>query len=154
MVRNVMSDFALVGKTEDGLLEVCGIPLRNGPLSKLMKIASRTGALYRCLSRSQRMYLGLVVKLVDRVVSLLVARVLAPIIVRLLEALKGFPKLMVEVLGRVKYWMMVKGVEKAEEISTIAQRWGNKTAYKWARDIGFTRFLTVMNMPLWEKGDF
>jgi hypothetical protein len=151
MVGNVMGDFALVEKTEDGLLEVLGVPLKNGPLTKLMKIASRTGALYRCLSRSQRMYLGLVVKLVDRVSSLLVARVLAPIIVRLLEGLKGFPKLMMEVLGKVRYWMMVKGREKAEEISRIAQKWGNKTAHKWAKETEFIRFITIMNMPLWES---
>jgi hypothetical protein len=97
------------------------------------------------------MYIGLVVKLVDRVSSLLVARVLAPIIVRLLEALKGFPKFMMEVLGKVRYWMMVRGREKAEEISRIAQKWGNKTAHKWAKETGFIRFITIMYMPLWES---
>jgi len=42
------------------------------------------------------MYIGLVVKLVDRVSSLLVAKVLAPIIVKLLEAMRGFPKLVIK----------------------------------------------------------
>jgi len=151
MGKNVMGDFELVGKTEDGLLEVCGVPLKRGHLSKLMKIASRMGVLYRCLSRSQRMYLSLVIKLVDRVVSVFLARVLTPIIVKLLEALRGFPKFMVEVLGKVGYWMMVKGREKAREISRIAQRWGNKTAHKWARETGFARYLTIMNMSSWES---
>jgi len=100
------------------------------------------------------MYLGLVVKVVDRVASMLVAKVLTPIIVRLLNALRGFPRLIAEVLGRVRYWMMVKGRRKAEEISRIALRWGNRTAHEWARDAGFIRYLTMMNMPLWEKGGF
>jgi hypothetical protein len=97
------------------------------------------------------MYLGLVVKLVDRVASVLVAKVLAPIIVRLLEALKGFPQLMIEVLGRVRYWMIVKGWGKAVEVSRLAQRWGNKTARKWAKEIGFIRYLTILNMSSWES---
>jgi hypothetical protein len=151
MAYNGVGGFRLVGKNGDGLLEVCGVPLERRALSRLLKIASRNGVLHRCLSMGQRMYIGLVVKLVDRVSSLLVARVLAPIIVRLLEALRGFPKLMMEVLGRVKYWMIVKGREKAEEISRIAQKWGNKTAHKWAKETGFIRFITIMYMPLWES---
>jgi len=51
----------------------------------------------------------------------------------------------------VRYWMMVKGREKAEEISRLAQKWGNKTAYKWAKETGFIRFITIMYMPLWES---
>jgi hypothetical protein len=58
---------------------------------------------------------------------------------------------MVEVLGKVGYWMMVKGREKAMEISRIAQKWGNKTAHKWARETGFARYLTIMNISLWES---
>jgi len=151
MAGKGVGDFGLIGKNGDGLLEVCGVPLERGALSRLLKIASRNGVLHRYLSMSQRLYLGLVVKLVDRVSSLLVARVLAPIIVRLLEALRVFPKLMMEVLGKVRYWMMAKGREKAEEISRLAQKWGNKTAHKWAKETGFIRFVTIMYMPLWES---
>ncbi|MEM3601794.1 MAG: hypothetical protein QXN87_03870 [Candidatus Bathyarchaeia archaeon] len=65
--------------------------------------------------------------------------------------MKGFPKLLMEVLGRVRYWMMVKGWRKAEEISLLAQRWGNRAACKWAGEAGFARYLTIMNMSDWER---
>jgi len=100
---------------------------------------------------SQLVYLRLVVKLVDRVASRLLAKVLAPIILKLLGAIKGAPRLMMDVLGRVGYWMMVKGWEKAEEISRIALRWGNREALKWVKEASFARYLTIMNLSLWER---
>jgi hypothetical protein len=150
MDMSLTGELMLVTKADDGSLEACGIPLKKEPLSKLMKIASRIGVLYS-LPMSQRMYLNLVIKLVDKVASMLLAKLLAPIILKLLRAMKGSSKLMIEVLGKVKYWMMTKGQEKAQEISQIAQKWGNKTAHKWAKEIRFIRYLTIMNMSSWEN---
>jgi hypothetical protein len=151
MDKSVKVEPALLKKNEDGSLEVCGIPLKKSTLSRLMKITSRIGVLYKCLSMSHRMYLNLVIKLVDKVTSKLLARVLAPMILKLLEAIKDSPKLMMDVLGRVRYWMIAKGWEKAEKESNIARKWGNKTAYKWAKDARFARYLTIMNMIFWES---
>jgi len=58
---------------------------------------------------------------------------------------------MMEVLGKVRYWMIVKGWEKAEEISRLAQRWGNQAARRWAGEAEFARYLTIMNMSFWES---
>jgi hypothetical protein len=137
----------LVSRAEDGSLEVLGIPLKKGPLARLMRKGWRAGVLYRCLKKSEYELVKLVIKLLDRVSSLLLARVLAPMIRKLLEALQGTPKLMIHVLGEVNYWMRKEGRSLAEKISRVAQRWGNKSAYKWPRDIGFIKYLTIMNLP-------
>ncbi|MBC7130837.1 hypothetical protein H5T51_06440 [Candidatus Bathyarchaeota archaeon] len=139
-----------IERAEDGAVIVKGVPLRRGVLSRLMRLASRAGVLNKCLSAGQRMYLRLVLRLIDKVASVFLARVLAPIVSRLLEALGGLSKVMREVLGRVEYWMRVKGWEKAKEISCLAVKLGYRAAEAWARDAGFARYLTIMNMSSWE----
>ncbi|MEM3162765.1 MAG: hypothetical protein QW056_07265 [Candidatus Bathyarchaeia archaeon] len=147
---NAMS-FGLLRMAGDGFLTVCGVPMKRAPMLRLMRLARRYGVLLRCLNTAECMFFKLVIKLIDGVRSLVLARALAPIITKLLKAIKGFPKLMMEVLGKVGYWMMFKGWEKAEEISRLAQSWGNKAARKWAGEAGFARYLTIMNMSLWES---
>ncbi len=145
-------DFAPFRRAYDGSFEVCGIPLKRKPLLRLMRLARRSGVLLRCLNAAEYMFVKLVVKLKEEVRSFILARALSPIIKKLLEAIKSSSsKFMIEVLGKVGYWMMVKGWEKAEEISRLAQRWGNRAACKWAADPGFARYLTIMNMSLWES---
>lgn len=144
-------DLGFFRRGEDGSFEVCGVPLKRAPMLRLMRLAQRGGVLLRCLSLAEYMFLRLVVKLTDRVRSFILARAVAPVIKKLFEAIKCFPRFMMEVLGKVGYWMMVKGWEKAEEISRIAQRWGNRAALKWAREPGFARYLTIMNMSFWES---
>lgn len=143
--------FGFLRRAEGGFFEVCGVSLKRAPLLRLMRLAQRGGFLLKCLNLAEYMFVKLVIKLTDGVRSLVLARALAPIIKKLLEAVKGFPKLMMEVLGKVGYWMMVKGWEKVEEISRLAQSWGNKAACKWAGETGFARYLTIMNMSLWES---
>lgn len=142
-------------KAKDVSFEVCGVPLERAPLLRLLKKAQRNGVVFKCLNFGEYMFLKLVIKTVNRVRSFILAKALSPIIKRLLEALKNTPKLMMEILGRVSYWMMVKGLEKAKEISRLALKWGNKEAHKWAEDTGFARYLTIMNMHFWEnEGSF
>lgn len=143
--------YGYLRRADDGFFEACGIPLKRAQLFRLIRLAQRGGFLLKCLNAAEYMFVKLVIKLTNGVRSFILARALAPIIKKLLEAVKGFPKLMIEVLGRVGYWMMVKGWEKAEEISRLAQKWGYKAARKWAEDVGFVRYLTIMNMSIWES---
>ncbi|MBS7648419.1 hypothetical protein KEJ17_02075 [Candidatus Bathyarchaeota archaeon] len=142
--------FGFLRRAEDGFFEVCGIPLKRAPLLRLTKLAQRKGVLYGCLNAAERMFVKLVIKLTVGVRSPILARAVAPIIKKLLEAVKGSSKFLKEILGKVGYWMVVKGWEKAEEISRLAQSWGNKAAHKWAEEVGFARYLTIMNMSIWE----
>ncbi|MEM2514614.1 MAG: hypothetical protein QXU81_09960 [Candidatus Bathyarchaeia archaeon] len=143
--------FVFLKRAKDGFFEVCGLPLKRAHLHRFMRPLQRCGFLFKCLNLAEYMFVKLVMKVTDGVRSLVLARTLAPIIKRLLEAIWDFPKLMREVLGVVGYWMMVKGWEKAGEISHIAQKWGNKAARGWAWEAGFARYLAIMNMSLWES---
>jgi hypothetical protein len=49
-------------------------------------------------------------------------------------------------MGKVAYWMMVKGRSLAQKLSWIAQGWGNKSAATWPGDPEFVRYLTVMDL--------
>jgi hypothetical protein len=138
-------------KAKDGLFEVCGVPLRRSVLARLLRVAQRGGFLFRCLKACEVKFVRLVVELADRVRSFVLARAIAPIVKKLLEALKGSRELMISVLGEVTYWMKEAGRALAEKISGIAVKWGNKSAGKWSRDLGFIRYLTVMNLAEFKR---
>ncbi|MEM0101342.1 MAG: hypothetical protein QW522_03780, partial [Candidatus Methanomethyliaceae archaeon] len=67
-------------KTEDGTFEVYGIPLKRIYLNRLIKRAQRNGILYKCLNIAELRFLKLVIKLVDKVRSFTLAKVLTPMI--------------------------------------------------------------------------
>jgi hypothetical protein len=110
--------------------------------------AQRSKAWFR-LKRDERKFMDLVISVVDKVRSFLLAKILSPIIKRLLEALGGAQGVMEAALGEVAYLMAVKGRSLAQKISLIAQGWGNKSAARWPRDLGFVRYLTIvcLNRP-------
>jgi hypothetical protein len=151
MVRAVMGGFGLWRKAKDGLFEVCGVPLRRSVLCRLLRVAQRGGFLFRCLKACEVKFVRLVVALAERVRSFVLARAIAPIVKKLLEALKGSRELMISVLGEVAYWMKEGGRGLAEKISGIAVEWGNRSAVKWSRDLGFIRYLTVMNLAEFKR---
>lgn len=150
-VKARIGNFRLLRKCDGGFFEVCGIPLKKGCLLRLMKRAQRGGALYRFLKASEYMFVKLVAKMTQEVRSFILAKALAPIIMKLLEALQATGWLMTHVLGEVEYWMREAGRALAEKVSRIAQLWGNKSAHTWARDESFIRYLTVMNLSELKK---
>jgi hypothetical protein len=93
----------------------------------------------------------LVVKLKDEVRSFILARALAPIVKKLLEASQAVRELMIKVVGEVDYWMREVGRALAERLARIAQLWGHRSAYKWLKDESFIRYLTIMNLPRLQK---
>jgi hypothetical protein len=119
------------------------IPLTREVLAKLRLKAQRSRAWFR-LKRDERRFMDLVITVVDKVRSFLLARILSPIIKRLLEAMGGAQGVMEAALGEVAYFMAVKGRSLAQKISLIAQGWGNKSAARWPGDSGFVQYLTIM----------
>ncbi|MEM3041897.1 MAG: hypothetical protein QXG97_07760 [Nitrososphaerota archaeon] len=119
------------------------IPPERTSLKKLRQISIRNKSWFRMLSWTQRRFIDATIVVTERIRSLLMLRVLAPLVRKLLEALgenprNGFLALMSE--GAYKI-----AKNAAEKIVQTAQRWGNKSAPKWL-DYSFIRFLMVMNL--------
>jgi hypothetical protein len=124
---------------------VCGVPLERRYLSRLRRVARRCGAWFRVEAEDRR-FLDLVIMVVEGVRSGLLARVLEPVLGRLLEALGGFREAVEALFGRVAYLMLVRGRPMALRLSQLAQGWGNRQASCWAEDKGFIRYLAVMEL--------
>lgn len=110
--------------------------LTKSEIVKLRIKAIRRGIWFRVLTRAERAYIGLVIKLVDRVRSYLLAEVLMAIIKRLTNALGT--KVVLKVI-KMGYYL-------AQKLSRIAQTWGNISAIYWAKDPVFTRYLSIMHI--------
>jgi hypothetical protein len=101
--------------------------------------AIRRGFWFRVLSRTERASIDLTIKVVERVHSLLLARMLCAIVRKLLDVMES----------RVTRVMREVGRGLAENLSRIAQNWGNKSAHHWAEDPSFMKYLAVtyINTP-------
>ena len=117
-------------------LERTSIPLTKDELTKIKVRAIRRGVWFRVLSRVERASIDLTIKIVKKVRSLLLARVLASIVKKLLDAMES----------KVVRLMRKVGRSLAQKLSRIAQNWGNKSAAHWTADQGFTQYLTIMHM--------
>lgn len=115
------------------------IPTWRNEIIKLKTRALRKGVWYRALTRVERACIDLVLKVVQRVRSFLLKRMLSTILKKLEEAMESpVQRLMRNIGGNV-----------ALKLSQIAQGWGNKSAECWAKDLSFQQYLTVtyMNAP-------
>jgi len=121
------------------ILDRTCIPLNRVELTKMKVKAMRRGLWFKVLSRTERASIDLTIKVVERVRSIFLARVLGAIIRKLLDAMES----------RVARVMREVGRGLAEKLSGIAQSWGNKSAHHWAEDPSFVQYLAVnyMNMP-------
>ena len=101
--------------------------------------ALRKGVWYRILTRVERACIDLVIRLVERVRSCLLGKIVSDVLKKLDEAMEsGVQRLMREIGGGL-----------ALKLSQVAQDWGNKSAVQWANDFGFIRYLAVagVNSP-------
>ena len=101
--------------------------------------AFRRRVWFKTLIRMERGLINSVIKVVDKVRSTLLAKVLTSIVKKLLTALESHVTRMMREVGR----------PLAKKISLIAQSWGNKSAKEWMSNKGFIQFLavTMMNTP-------
>lgn len=116
--------------------EFAGVPLSRRWLVSVRSRALRCGVWYSVLSRGERGCVDLAIRVVERVSSRLLRRVLSAVVEKLAEALES----------PVQRLMRSVGSSRALRLSRIAEGWGNKQASSWARDAGFVRYLAVMHV--------
>ena len=111
------------------------IPLTREALARLRLKALRRGVWFRDLKREERKLLDLTIRVVEKVRSFLLAKIVSRIVGKLCEAMEG----------RIFRLMRTEGRSLAEKISKIAEAWGNRAAKSWAKDHGFMQYLVVNN---------
>jgi hypothetical protein len=109
-------------------------PLTRSMLANVRIRALRRGIWFRVLNRLERAGIDLTLKVVEKVRSSVLTKMLASIVAKLSKALES----------RVARTMREVGYSLAQQISLIAQEWGNKSAVKWKADHGFVQYLAVM----------
>jgi len=112
------------------------IPLTREALARLRLKALRRGVWFRDLKREERKLLDLTLRVVEKVRSFLLAKLVSRIVGKLCEAMES----------RIFRLMRTEGRSLAEKISKIAEAWGNRAAKSWAKDRGFMQYLTVSNL--------
>ena len=105
-------------------------------LARIRAKAMRFGVWFRVLSRAERALIDLTIRIVKRVRSSVLAKALASIVRKLLDAMEN----------RAVSFMRTVGCDLAKKVSEWAVKWGNSEASKWAEDPGFIRYLTITVM--------
>ena len=112
------------------------IPLTREALARLRLKALRRGCWFRDLKHSERKLLDLTIRVVEKVRSFILAKIVSRIVGKLCEAMES----------RIFRLMRTEGRSLAEKISKIAEAWGNRAAKSWAKDRGFMQYLVVNNL--------
>jgi hypothetical protein len=105
-------------------------------LARIRARAIRRGDWYKTLSKTERALFDLTIKVVRRIRSFVLSRILASII----------EKLQIRTECNITILFHKMGQPLAEKISGIAHRWGNTSADSWSADSSFARFLAIMNI--------
>ena len=113
-----------------------GFPLTREALANLRLKARRRGCWFRDLKQNERMLLDLTIRVVEKVRSFMLAKLISQIVNKLLEAMES----------RVYRLMRTEGRSMAERLSRIAQSWGNRSAKSWVKDCGFMQYLIISNL--------
>lgn len=106
--------------------------------SKLVNLrakAIRRGIWFKVLSKTERACIELTIKIVDRVRSHLLAKVLTSFIKKLLGAMKS----------RIVRAMEI-GCSVARKLSRIAMNWGNMSAIQWVKNRSFLQYLAILHV--------
>jgi len=105
-------------------------------LSEAMRKALRRGVWFKALDRVERGILSLAARVVDRVESAVLGVELVKILGKLRDALKG---------GFVRR-MEEYGFGRALKMTSKAVEWGYGAARVWSSDLGFVRYLTLIDV--------
>lgn len=112
------------------------VPPTREALARLRLKTLRCGVWFKELSRDERMFMKLVIRVTSKVRSFLLAKLLSRIVKKLLDALEGEVARLMRTVGR----------SLAQKLSEIAQGWGNRSAARWPEDLGFVQYLTIMSL--------
>ena len=115
-------------------------PLTRENLAKLKRKAVRRGCWFRDLKREERMLLDLTIRVVEKVRSFLLEKIVSRLVSKLCEAMES----------RIFRLMRTEGRSLAEKIASIGEAWGNRAAKFWANDRGFMQFLVVSNLGVFK----
>ena len=112
------------------------IPLGRDELIRVRARALRRGVWFRALTGAERAVVDLTTRVVERVRSHLLAKVLTSVVKKLLDAMEGEAARLMRTVGR----------SLARRLSGIARGWGNRSAVRWAEEAGFMQYLSIMHM--------
>ena len=102
-------------------------------LAQTRKLALRRGVWFKALSRVERALTDLTLQCVDTIKSGKLAKLLMAIMDKLQCAMESAIHKLVRTFG----------ISRAKKISSMAVKWGNHSARKWASDLSFAAFLTI-----------
>jgi hypothetical protein len=105
-------------------------------LARLKRKAWRKGCWFRDLKQNERVLLDLTIRVVEKVRSSILAKLVSKIVDKLFWSIES----------RVYRLIRSEGRLMAEKISEIAQSWGYRAAKSWGEDRGFMQYLTVSNL--------
>ncbi len=105
-------------------------------LARIRAMAIRRGNWYRTLSKTERALLDLTIRVVSKIRSFVLSRILASII----------EKLQIRTECNIAVLFHKVGQPLAEKISRIAHKWGNTSADNWSADSNFAQFLAIMHI--------
>ena len=112
------------------------VPLTRENLAKLRQKARRSGAWFRDLKQNERTLLDLTIKVVQRVRSLTLAKVVSRLVSRLCEAMES----------RVVRLIRTEGKDLALKLSEIGVKLGHNAAKEWRNDADFMQYLVISNL--------
>lgn len=112
-------------------------------LLKLRNEALRKGVWFRVLDRVERSIVNLVPRCTQKPKNAKLIDVLTKIVVKIRNALRSRMDNLINQVGR----------PLARRLGLIAQKWGHKTAYKWAADKGFSEYLAIVALKTKCAGD-
>jgi hypothetical protein len=105
-------------------------------LARIRAMAIRRGNWYRTLSKTERALLDLTIRVVRKIRSFVLSRILASII----------EKLQIKTECNITVLFHNVGQPLAEKISRIAHKWGNTSAESWSANSSFAQFLAIMHI--------
>jgi hypothetical protein len=105
-------------------------------LVNLKSRALRSGVWFATLGAVERALVDCTIRIVHEVRSTVLAQALL-IIVKKLEDVSE---------SRVSRAIRTIGFSRAQKLSLLAQKWGNKCAQDWAFDLSFARFIVIMHI--------
>ena len=110
--------------------------LNKAHLIKLRLKAMRAGVWFRALPRIDRVLVDLTIKVTNNVRSITLAKNIL-VVVRKLE--RSLESSLLRAFREV-------GLPLAQELSLVAQTWGNLSAESWSSDSSFAFFLAVLHI--------
>ena len=111
-------------------------PLTRENLAKLKQKARRRGVWFRDLKQNERMLLDLTIRVVQKVRSFMLAKIVSRLVNRLSAALES----------RIVRMIRNEGPQLAEQLSDIAVSLGYRAAKSWRKDRGFMQFLVISSL--------